>query len=248
MTDLDDPIRLAGERDTLFESRAPGPFVFDADVARVFDDMIDRSVPLYRETELTVAATVASIVPDGGTIVDLGCSTGTGTIAMALACVGRGVTVHGWDRSAEMIARAQDKAAGVPGTHFAVRDVCDTALPPVDVLTAIYTLQFTPPGRRPELLAELCRALRPGGALVWAEKMAAPDPQTQAHWDAMYDAYKLGRGYSREEIRAKRAALDGVLVPWTEPQWREALRAAGFVRVSPLLRWLPFGSFVAWTR
>lgn len=238
---------LGGDRDRLFAERAPGPFVFDADVVRVFDDMVDRSVPLYRATEHAVASTVASVVPDGGRVLDLGCSTGTGTLAIANACQHRNVTVEGWDRSPEMVARAREKANGVAGVTYVARDIVDATLPDVAAICAIYTMQFTPPDARPALLGRVRAALPPGGAFVWAEKMAAPDPATQTHWDAMYDAYKLDRGYSPVEIEAKRRALSGVLVPWTEERWRVALAEAGFTRVTPLLRWLPFGSFVAWT-
>lgn len=240
-------LQLGGARDTLFETREPGRFAFDADVVRVFDDMIDRSVPLYRQTELAVASTVAAQVPDGGHVLDLGCSTGTGTLAIAAACLGRGVRVTGWDLSSDMVARATEKARGVEGVSFEVHDVSLAPMPSMDVCCAIYTLQFAPAERRAAMLARIREAIRPGGVLVWAEKMSAGDAATQQHWDAQYEAYKRSRGYSQREIDAKREALRGVLVPWTEAQWREEFAAAGFARVTPLLRWLPFGSFVAWT-
>ncbi len=60
----------------------PSPFDFDSEVTAVFDDMISRSVPLYREgIDLLLSWVKRHYVPN--TIVyDLGCSTGTAVDAI----------------------------------------------------------------------------------------------------------------------------------------------------------------------
>ncbi len=55
----------------------------------------------------------------GVDILDLGC--GTGTLAVALGQLGHGV--HGVDRSAAMIAKAQDKAKHLESVKFSVGDM-----------------------------------------------------------------------------------------------------------------------------
>ena len=43
------------KKDTLFKkSTAPGKFEFNEPVARVFDDMLERSVPFYKECQQMV--------------------------------------------------------------------------------------------------------------------------------------------------------------------------------------------------
>lgn len=244
----DDGLVLEGERDALYETRAGDPFVFDAAVVQVFDDMIARSVPLYGETERVVAQTVADSVPSGGRIVDLGSSTGTGCLAMAAACRGRGVRIEGVDLCEEMVARARAKAAahGVCGVRYSVGDIAEVALGASDAITAVYTLQFVAPPRRAALLARIAAALPAHGVFVFAEKLAAPDAATQSLWDTIHEQFKRDQGYSEREIAAKRASLVGVLQPWTATQWEDAIVGAGFRSIAPLVQWGPFATFVAW--
>lgn len=245
---VEEPLALEGRRDVLYETRDAAPFVFDAAVVEVFDDMITRSVPLYRETERVVASTVARSVPVGGHVVDLGASTGTGCLAIAAACDGRRVTVEGVDLSDEMVARATAKVAarGVTGLTFRVGDISEVVLDTTDAVTAVYTLQFVPPEKRAAVLGRIRAALPAHGVFVFAEKLAAPDATTQALWDAIHVQFKREQGYSEREITAKRASLVGVLQPWTAAAWEAAVLEAGFSALAPLVQWGPFATFVAW--
>ena len=65
-------------RDELFadEQRATHDFVFDEDVAAVFDDMLERSVPLYAEVQRMAIELAVRFLGNGATIYDIGCSSG----------------------------------------------------------------------------------------------------------------------------------------------------------------------------
>ncbi len=52
-------------------------FEFNESVARVFDNMLERSVPFYRECQDMVVELVKGHVQPGTAVYDLGCSTGT---------------------------------------------------------------------------------------------------------------------------------------------------------------------------
>ncbi|MCA1797799.1 MAG: tRNA (cmo5U34)-methyltransferase, partial [Geobacteraceae bacterium] len=52
------------------------PFEFNTNVVRVFDDMLQRSVPMYRETLLRQVQMAARYHHEGTRIYDLGCSHG----------------------------------------------------------------------------------------------------------------------------------------------------------------------------
>ena len=66
-------------RDRLFRQRAPGSggFAFGPDTARVFDDMVARSVPCYDEIQRMIAEIAGDFATPGSAVYDLGCSTGT---------------------------------------------------------------------------------------------------------------------------------------------------------------------------
>ena len=68
----------AKKKDTLFkESTAPGKFEFNEPVARVFDDMLERSVPFYKECQQMVIDLALHFAQNSSAVYDLGCSTGT---------------------------------------------------------------------------------------------------------------------------------------------------------------------------
>src|SRR3954467_14625873 len=65
-------------KDEVFKEAQPiADFAFGERVAAVFDDMLDRSVPFYRETQRMIAEMARDFAVDGTNVYDLGCSTGT---------------------------------------------------------------------------------------------------------------------------------------------------------------------------
>ena len=59
------------------ELSKPSDFKFNRQVAVVFDDMVNRSVPFYEEIQRMVAEIAADHYIEGTNVYDLGCSTGT---------------------------------------------------------------------------------------------------------------------------------------------------------------------------
>ena len=71
-------MKKIGLKDELFdEDLKPQDFTFDERVARVFDDMVSRSVPFYDETRSTALGLAQHFVESETTVVDIGCSTAT---------------------------------------------------------------------------------------------------------------------------------------------------------------------------
>ena len=70
------------KKDTLFYSTGDvSPFEFNETVASVFDDMITRSVPHYKEIIEQQSRLTAEFYQSGTEIYDLGCSNGNFTAA-----------------------------------------------------------------------------------------------------------------------------------------------------------------------
>ncbi|MEM8546950.1 MAG: carboxy-S-adenosyl-L-methionine synthase CmoA, partial [Pseudomonadota bacterium] len=91
-------------------------------------------------------------------------------------------------------------------------------------------------------------ALRPGGALILAEKFRFEDPDTQALMTALHEDHKRANGYSELEIAGKRAALDNVLIADTRAEHVARLERAGFTGITLWQAQLNFGAFVAFRR
>ena len=67
------------EQDRVFlQTGRAEDFAFDERVAKVFDNMVSRSVPFYNEVQRIQSDLVMDFLPeDSGVVCDLGCSTGT---------------------------------------------------------------------------------------------------------------------------------------------------------------------------
>ena len=98
-------------RDNIFvDENSPNKFEFNDRVAEVFDDMLERSVPLYHECQdLTVEWCKRLAKPDTH-IYDLGCSTGSLLLPLARSITDiSGLRLVGVDNSKAMLGKARAK-------------------------------------------------------------------------------------------------------------------------------------------
>lgn len=239
---------LTSEKDDLFSrKRYPKPFSFNEDVAEVFDDMVERSIPLYSDVTRYTSLWAAQYYQPGSRIYDVGCSTGTGLLHLAES-LAQGTNFIGIDNSQAMIAKARKKLKNFPEHHtldLVCDDVMNMGFSGASVVIINYTLQFLPISHRQKLLANIYKGLMPGGILFLSEKVRFSCPEFQETTTAIYEEFKAGQGYSRTEIEKKKEALDQVLVPFTEKEHHESLSRAGFSQFECVMRWNNFMSIVA---
>jgi tRNA (cmo5U34)-methyltransferase len=233
--------------DDLYRTGAgPGRFEFNQAVARVFDDMLERSVPLYRECLSATVGWAARYARPGSRVYDLGCSTGSLAAALANALPG-GVHLVGVDNSPAMLEKAREKLQGrCTGWELIEADLAGNFRPTdASVVVLNYTLQFLPPHRRGELLKKIHQGMRDGGLLLLIEKITAENLEYDETLTALYHDYKRERGYTELEIARKRDALENVLIPMPPAENRTLIAGAGFRAVELFFRWNNFAGFVA---
>lgn len=223
-------------------------FVFDADVVKVFDDMVERSVPLYRSVQEASANIAARFLRPEDSVYDLGCSTGTTFLHLLPLINDPSIRYVGIDTSTEMLNTCSNNLteAGYEGrVLLRNEDLAATPLDNAGVVIMHYTLQFLPVEQRSGVLARIFQSLRPGGILLLSEKVSHRHPLmseslNELHWD-----FKRQQGYSEMEIAQKREALENVLVPLTSRENEQLLFDAGFSEVETYLKWYNFASIVA---
>ena len=223
------------------------PFVFDSQVASVFDDMIRRSVPGYGLT-LQLISSIASRLKHPVRVYDLGCSLGAGMASADRGMAGSGVEIVGIDTSDSMLSRANEhlSACGMAHPFQLIRaDVCDYTLLQHNLCLLNFTLQFVDPTQRGELIRKIHDALLPGGYLILSEKIEFETVEEQELQTDWHHAFKSLNGYSDLEISQKRTSLENRLVPETRAAHVHRLRSAGFSRVVPWFQAFNFVSFVA---
>lgn len=221
--------------DRLFATeRHPEEFRFDAAVARVFPDMIRRSVPGYTTIIPMIEVITGQYAQPGSRCYDLGCSLGASTLAMRHGIASADCTLVGVDNSPAMIERCQHYIAlddaPLPVT-LRCEDILTTELSDASVTTLNFTLQFVPPTERLGLLTRIASATRPGGVLILSEKLRFESDDEQAIQTTLHHEFKRANGYSDLEISQKRSAIENVLIPETLATHRARLLDAGFDQV-----------------
>ncbi len=237
-------------KDTIFQTEAAArvSFRFDEAVARVFPDMINRSVPGYAASLDGIALIAHQSIRPGGRAYDLGCTLGAATLAMAQGIGERDANLVGIDLSEPMIARCradqrfQELAQQV---QFHTSDITGFDYEPADLVILNYTLQFLAPEQRTPLLEKLYQCLNPGGVLVLAEKFHFEEPGIADRLTRLHFDFKRAHHYSDLEIAGKRSALENVLITDTQETHARRLKSVGFEDVVLWHSAINFGAFLA---
>ncbi|TBR78918.1 carboxy-S-adenosyl-L-methionine synthase CmoA [Campylobacter novaezeelandiae] len=231
-------------KDELFKQDLKKQFEFDKNVASVFDDMINRSVPFYKENLELCANLIAKIISKEAIICDLGCS--SANFLIFLANLRKDFKLFGVDNSPSMldIARSKIKAYGLDVKFFEA-NLCEFDFFKSDVFVANYTLQFIRPPKRQELVNTIYKNLNENGVFIISEKILYEDAFLSKNIIELYADYKQKQGYSKFEIATKREALENVLIPYSENENFAMLKNAGFNKVESIFKWANFESFIA---
>jgi len=237
-------------KDQVFKEqiRKVADFKFGSSVAKVFDDMVNRSVPFYGEMQRMIAEQAADYAQPGSDVYDLGCATGTTLIGMNTQ-VAEGIRFIGIDDSPEMLDQCRSKLdqAGFNRPYeLQVADLNqDVDIDNASVVVLCLTLQFVRPIYRQKLLQCIFDGLNPGGTLILVEKVLAEDSHFNRDFINYYYSYKRRNHYSDMEIAQKREALENVLIPYKISENMTLLKEVGFAHADVFFKWYNFAGLIA---
>nr|WP_317404211.1 carboxy-S-adenosyl-L-methionine synthase CmoA [uncultured Helicobacter sp.] len=251
-------------KDKIFTQDIGKQFEFDAQVASVFDDMLERSIPHYKEVlglivdfcmlNLNEKAhhTLSQESPSTQSplIYDLGSSTGSTLLALyhAMCKESENIQAHlvGIDNSQAMIEKAKLKAKAYGAKiEFKCADLLRYDFDSSRIVLANYILQFIRPMQRQALLQKIYNSLESGGVLIVSEKMTSHHRILDRQMIERYLRYKREQGYTQYEISKKREALENVLIPFSLEENMALLKNVGFSGIEVLFKWVNFGSIIA---
>lgn len=237
------------KQDQIYASTRPRQdFVFDASVADVFTDMINRSVPGYATIISMIGVLANRYCTPGSTIYDLGCSLGGATLSMAHHIEQPDYNIVAIDNSEAMITRFEKSLQGsTKKQHIELvcADIAVVEIRDASVVVLNFTLQFIAQERREQLMRRIYSGMKPGGILILSEKIRLADADLNALLIDMYHQFKQAQGYSELEISQKRSALENVLIPETIAQHKTRLLDAGFASVDSWFQCFNFASMIA---
>jgi len=232
-------------KDEVFSKPITKQFEFDAEVAAVFDDMLQRSVPFYKEALQLTSRFAARYTGENGRIYDLGCSTASQLLEIERTLPYRAELI-GIDNAEAMLEQARRKIdAFGSGIRLLCGDILNHPYESADVMLSNYTLQFIRPLEREKLVAKICDTLKEGGAFLFSEKVISSEKRLNKELIECYYDFKKAQGYSAYEIAQKREALENVLVPYTAEENMTMCRRSGFAHCECIFRWANFATFIA---
>lgn len=232
--------------DKVFTKPIKKQFEFDEEVAAVFDDMLQRSVPFYKESQKITEFFVLKNLSQDGIVYDLGCSTASLLLNIHRKLESK-ATLIGLDNSEAMLARARSKchAFGADDIMIEYADILEYPYKSADVFISNYTLQFIRPLVREELVKKIADSLKKEGIFVFSEKVISHHSKLNKDLIECYYDFKKEQGYSEYEIMQKREALENVLVPYSEEENIKMAKNCGFSHCEVVFRWANFATFIA---
>ncbi|PCH61880.1 MAG: carboxy-S-adenosyl-L-methionine synthase CmoA [SAR86 cluster bacterium] len=224
-------------------------FVFDAKVANVFSDMINRSVPGYSTIISMIAVLAQQYCREDSTVYDLGCSLGAATVAMGTQINCSNYKIVAVDNSSAMVDKLtpiiQNNSKLASITEIRCEDILHTEISNASVVVLNFTLQFIPVEQRDRLLRHIYQGMKEGGIVIISEKIVFEDAQLNQIFIDTYHRFKASQGYSALEIAQKRSALENVLMPESIDIHRRRMADIGFKSFDAWFQCFNFASFVA---
>jgi tRNA (cmo5U34)-methyltransferase len=245
-------MKLPTERDRIYldPRNEINEFAFDDSVARVFPDMLKRSVPGYGTLISMIGVLANQYIKPDSNIYDLGSSLGAATLAVQQNIQYDNCTIYAVDSSEDMIERSKDIFKESQNTARIIplySDIRDVEIHNASMVILNLTLMFIDKEEREGLLKKIKKGMIPGGVIVLSEKIKFEDAFKQKEFKTIHENFKQMNGYSEMEISQKRTAIENYLVSDSPNEHLERLSNAGFMNSQMWFQCLSFASFIAWS-
>jgi len=234
-------------RDEIYKDKVDiSKFTFDQKVVDVFDDMVLRSVPGYKQMIELIGLAGRTYPVINSNVYDLGCSTGAATLSIASNLKSKSIKIFSIDNSQEMLDQCSRNLSGIEANiQYICDDIENIQLDNASLIVLNLTLQFINPEYRSDLIKRIFKSLLPGGALIISEKIIHDNEEINKSLISLHESFKRENGYSETEIAQKRKAIEHVLIPESLEQHLKRLSDAGFKKPLVQMQCINFASFLA---
>lgn len=171
-----------------------------------FDGHINSSIPNYTELRDMVVSLSHHLVPDGGVVTDIGCS--TGAVIEKIKSKVPNIICYGVDTAKNLFPVESD-------VSFLEEDL-RIWTPKADLVISMFTLQFLPLEDRVSLLGRI-KHLNPNALIIVTEKVYMEEGKTQEMFTFSYYDYK-SKSFTAQELLDKQKAIRTIMKPMTEKE------------------------------
>jgi tRNA (cmo5U34)-methyltransferase len=176
-------------------------------VAQHFDSHVREQLPWYDLATNAVAHLGRHYIPRGGTVYDIGASTGNIGLALKETLNQRQATFTAIEESREMA----DHYHGPP--ELVVTDAVSFDYRPFDFAVCFLVCMFLPVPLRASFLRRVSGLIRPGGALVIVDKINTPTGYVGTALRRLAMSWKVESGTDPSDIVRKELSLAGYQRP-----------------------------------
>lgn len=226
---------------------------FDEDVAEVFTDMLERSIPDYHTMRKLVDQVAEHFIKPNTRFVDLGCANGLSAEGI-IANHYKDVISYLSDVSEPMLSKCRERYKKQIEEGYVHVTRLDLTKHPIgygcfsngcSVILSCLTLQFIPVEYRQGIIESVYSSLDKGGAFILVEKVLGNSSEIGSIFTSIYYNMKRENQYTEEQIASKRKSLEGILCPLTEEMNISMLKMAGFRKIDTFWKHLNFCGIIA---
>lgn len=252
--DIEKSERTSSKKQVPHDGTIPnGKWSFDEEVANVFTDMLERSIPDYKTMRSLLWKVADYFIKPNTRFVDLGCANGLSAEGI-IANHSKKVISYLYDSSEPMLEQCRKHYEKQIEEGTVIVQKLDLKENPIgygrfcggcSVIMSCLTLQFIPLEYRQGILEDVYNSLNKGGAFILVEKVLGNSAKLDNLFNTIYYDMKRGNQYTEEQISSKRKSLEGILSPLTEEMNISMLRMAGFRKIDTFWRNLNFCGIIA---
>jgi|TARA_B100001059_G_scaffold64836_1_gene60980 tRNA (cmo5U34)-methyltransferase len=232
------------KKDKLYKKKFPHnhKFTFNNEVANVFEDMVNRSVPGYDFLVDNIGVLSKNFYQANTNIFDLGSSLCSCSLSALEKIDHFNGKIFAVDSSKAMIDICK-KNINREEIKFINSDVCEIDINNASIVILNLTLQFIDIKKRENLLKKLFLQLNKNGVIIITEKITLEKESDDIFFKKFHDFYKENNGYTKEEIDRKKIALEKTMIIESEQIHENRFLNIG---CENFYKWFQCYNFVSW--
>jgi len=222
-------------------------WVFNKDVAKIFDLHVKQSLPFYDSIQKYISSLSEWFIKDNSIIYDLGCSTGETAKNIFEFNRKRKIKFNyvGLDNSPPMIKLANKKIKN-KNIKFKVADINKVSFKKnSDLFICLLTFPFLKLDERRKLLKKIYKSLKIGGSLIFVDKIYSENPLVQDIFTQILFDSKLENKLTTTQILNKAKSLRGSMNLYQQPEIIQFCQEAGFKKNDIFFKWFNFVAVIA---
>jgi tRNA (cmo5U34)-methyltransferase len=183
------------------------------EIAETFDSHVREQLPWYDMVTDAVRYIIRNYLPEYGTVVDIGASTGNLIDKILPLVTERNGDIIAVEKSKDMVAVLNKKYTGRPSIWIHHEDIVNSETHKGEVYVLFLTLMFVPVEHRQAVLNAIRANCTKGGAIIVVDKVCDHGGYFSTVLKRLTMQFKLQQGAKPEDVLTKEMSLAGVQIP-----------------------------------